>query len=93
MSERNLIVEHDVIDKIILTEKEIQQIIQNLARQIGVHYGGTDQVVVLTVLEGASVFSHALGDTLFMPPNKFEFYNIIAQSYYGTISTNCNPGW
>jgi hypoxanthine phosphoribosyltransferase len=75
------------IDRVIVTEEQIQQKIDELAKQVAADYAGAESLLLVGVLKGALMFmadfSRSLGR--YGPPVELEF---MAVSSYGQGSTS-----
>ncbi len=76
-----------ITERIILSNEQIISCVQAMAEDIAdcYHPGGA---VVVTVLEGARIFSNALRETGKLDPGLFTFCNIKASSYHNCTTTS-----
>jgi hypoxanthine phosphoribosyltransferase len=75
------------IDRVIVTEEQIQQKIDELAKQVAADHAGTDSLLLVGVLKGALMFMADFSRALarYGPPVELEF---MAVSSYGQGSTS-----
>jgi hypoxanthine phosphoribosyltransferase len=58
---------HPDIDRILITEKEIQERVAEIAREIDQDYQGVDRVVLIGILKGAFIFTADLSRKMTVP--------------------------
>lgn len=71
----------DIIERIIISEGQIQAIVRRIAEELRDAYVRAEKVAVLTILQGGAVFTRGLRDQGVLDESKFEFFTLTAASY------------
>lgn len=77
-----------VIDKILVSEKEMGKIVRQISDKIIENYHNIDNILVFYVLEGAKFFATNLKNNLSLSDQKFHFAAIKANSYYHSTTSS-----
>lgn len=76
-----------ILNKIILDEEKIKNIIDHTVDLINYQYRDVDEVYIIAVLEGAKNFVNDLFETNLLNRNKFRVLTIKVNSYYDNSKT------